>query len=63
MGLHGDAPEVMDGSASDKLRVKHVETGALEVKTEKERDREKAEGKRKKSGNGNLDAFVKKQKS
>jgi len=62
LGLHGDSPEVLEGTAGDMLRELHEKTGALGVKSEKEVKEEKGEAKRKKEGNGSLDAFVKKAK-
>jgi cryptochrome len=61
LNLHGDSPEVMDGSAKELLKARHIESGALEVgekKSEKEVKREKGEKKRVREGNGNLDSFV-----
>lgn len=71
LGLHGDSPEVLDGSAEGLLRARHLETGALKVEGE-ELDRDEREekgreekGKRKREveGNTSLDAFVTKSKS
>jgi cryptochrome len=60
INFHGNSPEVMDGSAENILRDKHIETGALkvEVKSEQEVKRERGEKKRVREGNGNLDSFV-----
>lgn len=60
LNLHGDSPEVLDGSAPEMLRKIHEETGAAETKGKEEREEEKRVEKRKKSGDGNLDSFVKK---
>ena len=62
INFHGDSPEVLDGSASEILRKKHEETGALVQKGKEEVDEEKRVAKRKKAGNGSLDGFVKKVK-
>ncbi|KAK4686103.1 cryptochrome, partial [Tremellales sp. Uapishka_1] len=63
LGLHGDAKEVMDGSAAGLLHAKHESTGAFLVKNEKEVKEEKGEAKRKREGNASLDGFVKKLKA
>ncbi|WWD22279.1 hypothetical protein CI109_106770 [Kwoniella shandongensis] len=62
LALHGDAPEVLDGSAEEKLRVMHEETGADREKSGAERGEEEREKRRKRSGNESLDGFFKKQK-
>ena len=75
LGLHGDAPEVLDGSAERKLREQHKEAGvsaededtakpevmdADKVRDrEKEKEREKGEKKRKREGNASLDGVFK----
>jgi cryptochrome len=60
VNFHGDSPEVLDGSAKEILKAKHIESGALEVeiKTEEAIKREKGEKKRVREGNQNLDSFV-----
>jgi cryptochrome len=63
LNLHGDSPEVLDGSAPDILRKIHEETGAAETKSKEQREEKKRVEKRKKSGDGNLDGFVKKVKA
>lgn len=63
LGFHGDSPEVLDGSAKEMLKAKHEDSGAMEVKTEKEKREEVAEKKRKKAGDTSLDAFVKRVKT
>lgn len=63
LGLHGDSPEVLDGSASDMLRKQHEETGALEVKSEKEKKEEKGKAKRERDGDQSIDGFLKKGKT
>lgn len=64
LGLHGDSPEVLGGSAGDTLRKVHEESGALEVKSksDKEVKEEKGRMKREKDGDQSLDKFVKKAK-
>ena len=62
LGLHGDAPEVLDGRAEGMLRKRHEESGAGVVKSAQEREGEKAAEKRKRSGNKSLDGFVKRVK-
>jgi cryptochrome len=57
--LQGDAPEVMDGTAGDMLRGKHIESGALEVKTEGEKKEEKGRAKRERDGDQSIDGFFK----
>ncbi|WVR03300.1 hypothetical protein IAU60_000291 [Kwoniella sp. DSM 27419] len=57
LGLHGDAEEVIDGTAMDKLRALHEESGATE--DDKKAEEEK---KRKRTGEGAMDRFVKRQK-
>lgn len=63
LGLHGDAPEVLDGSAGDRLRELHEESGALEVKSEKEKKEEKGKAKRERDGDQSIDGFFKKGKT
>jgi cryptochrome len=62
LNLHGDSPEVLDGTAMGLLRDRHGESGAGERKGKEEREEEKRESKRRKTGDGSLDAFVKKAK-
>lgn len=69
LGLHGDAPEAMDGSAEAKLRAEHKESGVSAddadqegsrgVKSEKEKQEEKGKRKREQEGNTSLDGHVK----
>lgn len=64
LGLHGDAEEVLDGSAKETLEKKHIETGAMDVKSEKEKKDEKGKKKREREGNQSLDGhFMKKVKA
>jgi cryptochrome len=60
LNLHGDSPEVLDGTAPELLRKKHEETGALVQKGQEEVEEEKRVEKRKRSGNSSLDGFIKK---
>ncbi len=62
LGLHGDSPEVMDGSAGEMLKRKHEGTGAGKVKDKEEREEKKREKGGKRAGDGNLDGFVKRGK-
>lgn len=64
LGLHGDSPEVLDGTAPEILRTKQEESGAMELKLQsgKEKEEEKGKRKREKEGNTSLDAFVKREK-
>ena len=52
----------MDGSAKRRLEEKHAETGAGEIKTEKQKKKLKAAEKRKKSGDGNIEDWTTKKK-
>jgi cryptochrome len=54
LNLHGDSPEVLDGTAPELLRKKHEETGALVQKGQEEVEEEKRVEKRKRSGNSSL---------
>ena len=63
LGLHGDSPEVLDGSAEGILKKRHEQSGAGKVKTEAEKEETKRVERRKRSGDGNLDGFVKKVKA
>lgn len=66
LNLHGDAPEVLDGSAKEILRKKHIESGLQELeeedgkgaKTVKEALQKKGRKKRERDGDGNLDGWV-----
>lgn len=60
--LQGDALEVLDGTAADKLRKLHEESGALEVKSTEEKKEEKVKAKRERDGDQSIDGFFKKGK-
>jgi cryptochrome len=60
--LQGDSPEVMDGSAADKLRKLHEESGALKVVSTEEKKEEKVKAKRERDGDQSIDGFFKKGK-
>lgn len=62
LGLHGNSPEVLNGTAGDMLRKAHEKSGALGVKSDKEKKEEKGRAKREKDGDQSLDRFVKKAK-
>ncbi|OCF41747.1 hypothetical protein I317_04451 [Kwoniella heveanensis CBS 569] len=57
LNLHGDSPEVINGTAEDKLKALHEESGATE-----EMHHEEGQKKRKRSGEGAMDKFVKREK-
>ncbi|KAK8845330.1 hypothetical protein IAR55_006043 [Kwoniella newhampshirensis] len=63
LALHGDAPEVLDGSAEPRLKALHEEGGASKEKSGEERGEERREKRRKRNGNESLDGFFKKQKT
>jgi cryptochrome len=60
--LQGDSPEVMDGTAADKLRMLHEESGALKVISTEEKKEEKVKAKRERDGDQSIDGFFKKGK-
>ncbi|ORY31961.1 FAD binding domain of DNA photolyase-domain-containing protein [Naematelia encephala] len=64
LNLHGDAAEVLDGTAAGMFRAKHAESGVSEIKemSEKERKREEGEKRRKRSGDASLEGFFKRKK-
>lgn len=62
LGLHGDAAEVLDGSAEGMLREKHEESGAMVIKSEKEKAEEKGARKREREGDSSLDGYIKRSK-
>ena len=67
LGLHGDDPSVLDGSAEGRLRQEHRDTGVSAddgdahegVRSEKEVAEEKGKRKRQKEGTGSLDGHFK----
>jgi len=60
--LQGDSPEVLDGTASDRLRKLHEESGALKSKSSAEVKEEKGKAKRERDGDQSIDGFFKKNK-
>jgi len=60
--LQGDAPEVLDGTAADKLRKLHEESGALKSKSSVEVKEEKGRAKRERDGDQSIDGFFQKDK-
>jgi cryptochrome len=60
--LQGDSPEVLDGTASEKLRKLHEESGALKSKSTEEKKEEKVKAKRERDGDQSIDGFFQKDK-
>jgi hypothetical protein len=60
--LQGDAPEVLDGTAADKLRKLHEESGASKSKSSGEVKEEKGRAKRERDGDQSIDGFFQKGK-
>jgi cryptochrome len=60
--LQGDAPEVLDGTAADKLRKLHEASGATKGKSSGEVKEEKGRAKRERDGDQSIDGFFQKGK-